>query len=94
MILIVSDLFHAKLWNIHQLCVLQVLIEKGEKTSRKEAKKNGKCSSLSRHNFKQAERTMSQLATICRNKVQDKLQAEIESLSRQRVLCCDIAKEE
>ena len=39
---------YAKLWNIHQLCVLQVLIEKRDKTSRKEAKKNGNYNSLCR----------------------------------------------
>ena len=31
---------------------------------------------------------------ICRNKVKDKIQAEIEILLRQRVLCCDIDKED
>ena len=43
---------------------------------------------------KKAKRTMLQPIAICRNKVQVKLQAEIESLLRQRVLCYDIAKEE
>ena len=38
MFLIVSDLFYAKLWNIPQLCVLQVLIEKRENSSIKEEK--------------------------------------------------------
>ena len=37
---------------------------------------------------------MSQPAAVCRNKVQVELKAEIESLSRQRVLCHDIAEEE
>ena len=37
---------------------------------------------------------MLQLAAICRNKVQAKVHAEIESLLRQRVMCRDIAKEE
>ena len=37
---------------------------------------------------------MSQPATVCRNKVQAKLKAEIESLSRQRVFCRDITEEE
>ena len=37
---------------------------------------------------------MSQLATICRNKVQAELKAKIESLSRQRVFCHDVAEEE
>ena len=37
---------------------------------------------------------MSQLAVVCRNKVQAELKAEIESLSRQRVFCHDIAEEE
>ena len=37
---------------------------------------------------------MSQLVAICPNKVQAKLQEEIESLLRQRILCRDIAKEE
>ena len=37
---------------------------------------------------------MSQLAAICRNKVQDKLKPEIESLLRIKFLCRDITKEE
>ena len=37
---------------------------------------------------------MSQTAAVCRNKVHVELKAEIESLSRQRVLCHDIADEE
>ena len=37
---------------------------------------------------------MSQPATVCRNKVQAELKVEIESLTRQRVFCRDIAKEE
>ena len=37
---------------------------------------------------------MSQLATVCRNKVQAELKTEIEFLSRQRVSCRDIAEEE
>ena len=36
---------------------------------------------------------MSQPAVVCRNKVQVELKAEIESLSRQRKVCHDIAKE-
>ena len=37
---------------------------------------------------------MSQPVAVCRNKVQVELKAQIESLSRQRVFCRDIAKEE
>ena len=37
---------------------------------------------------------MSLLATVCHIKVQAELKAEIEYLSRQRVFCHDIAKEE
>ena len=40
------------------------------------------------------QRTMSQPAAICRNKAQVELKAERAFLSRQRVLCRDIAKEE
>ena len=37
---------------------------------------------------------MSQPVAVCHNKVQAKLKAERESLSRQRVLCRNIAEEE
>ena len=37
---------------------------------------------------------MSQPAAVCHNKVQAELKVEIESLSRQRVFCRDIAEEE
>ena len=37
---------------------------------------------------------MSQLATVCRNKVKVELKVEIESLSRQRAFYSDIAEEE
>ena len=37
---------------------------------------------------------MLQPAVVCRNKVQAELKAEIESLSRQRVFCRNIAEEE
>ena len=37
---------------------------------------------------------MSQITFVCRNKVQAKLKAEIESLLRQRVFYRDIAEEE
>ena len=49
---------------------------------------------VSRQNFKQAEKTTSQPAVECRNKVQAEHKVKIESLSRQRVFCRDIAKEE
>ena len=100
MFLIVLALFVNQFWNIHQLCVLQVLVEKREKTSRKEVKKwklqlslsrHSFC--MSRHNFKHAKRTMSQPAVVCHNKVQDKLLEKMKSLLQQRVLCRDIAKE-
>ena len=42
----------------------------------------------------QAKRTMSQPTAVYCNKVQAELKVEIESLSRQRVLCRDIAEEE
>ena len=84
----VLDLFLCKLWNIHQLCVLQVLIDKGEKTSRKEGKKWKMQQSLSRHSFcmlghkfKHAKGTMSQPATKCRNKAQAEQKAEKGVLS-------------
>ena len=48
----------------------------------------------SKHNFKQARRTMSQPAAVCRNKVQAELKAEIKSLSLTRVFCHDITEEE
>ena len=37
---------------------------------------------------------MSKPAAVCRNRVQAELKVEIESLSRQRVFCHDIAEEE
>ena len=37
---------------------------------------------------------MSQPVVVCRNKVQAELKEKIESLSRQKVFCHDISKEE
>ena len=37
---------------------------------------------------------MSQPAVVCRKKVRAELKAERESLSQQRILCCNIAEEE
>ena len=37
---------------------------------------------------------MSQPEVVCRNKGRVELKAERESLSRQRILCCNIAEEE
>ena len=58
-----------------------MLFEKREKTSRKEAKKGGKCNNLCHDmifvcrdtKFKQVKGTMSQPATKCRNKAQTEL---------------------
>ena len=42
--------FNAKLWIIYPLCALQVFIQKGE-NSRKKEKKNSNCNSLCRDTF-------------------------------------------
>ena len=54
--------------NVHQLCVLQAIIEKLENPNRKEAKR-GQSSSLCRDTkFKQAKGTMSQPENLCHRK--------------------------
>ena len=74
-----------------------MLIEKGEKTSKKKKRKleqsllrHSFC--MSRHNFKQAKRTMSQLATKCHNKAQAELKAERVVMSRQSFYVATLLK--
>ena len=69
--------FNAELWNIHQICVFQVLNAKEANPSRKKSKKLAKAEMLRhnfimlQHNLKLTSRAMSRQAMIYRNK--DKL---------------------
>ena len=50
-LLAVKIYFNAKLWNIHQLCVLHVFIEKEIIPTKKKERKWPRQNSLSRHSF-------------------------------------------
>ena len=78
------------MWTIHQLCVLQAIIEKGENPSRKEAKREQNSNLCRDTKFKQAQGTMSLPAYLCRSKDWSELKTEKSFLGRDRkVLCRD-----
>ena len=79
------------MWNIHQLFVLQAIIEKAENPSIKEAKRRQNSSlchdtTFICHDtkFKHAKGTMSQPANLCRSKDWLELKAEKSFLGRDR----------
>ena len=87
-----------KLWNIHQLYVLQVLIEEGEKRS----KKSGKCSNLCRDIVFVCCDTISSIPKeLCRSQ-QLNVATKLKQNSRlkeqfcrdKEFFCCDIIEED